>query len=763
MKLRRIAFVAFVVAVLLSPFSGVQACGPDFEPDEFVRTDSPDDPGAFALGKLGILQRRFDSNEYAVAYRYLNAGKLSEAERLRIDPPVHGGLVSPAEWKALHEAERDANPPNAWLLARAKYVSDPPPVPLEQVLPPDYAGWIIFNPNYMNCPDPAFQNAILTLNNRANAWGKQSPWLMDWIRGQDAVFSNCNGKSPAAPAAAPANSPALLRADRAYQLASAAFYAKQYDQAAQQFAAIAQDKSSPWNSWGEYLAARAMVRKAFAMGKPTEPYSGDVADFDLATMQNAQKMLEALLAERNPLPSRQIVQNELNFVRIRTEPEKRIAEICAALAGPGPDDNFSQDLDDLSYVLMKHLAIENPPPLLAWIAAFRGSGSAESAFATWQQSHALPWLVMAIIKADASDAIAPQLLAEAEKIKPGSPAYDTVFYHRVRLLIGLKRADEARSLLDRALPAMRGLPANSNENALLAERMAVARDFKEFLLYAPRKVVVSTEISDANIQAICVDAPPQDRRPDYCPKKGDPPRLDHSHEFDEDAVYLLNRQTPLNLLIEAAASPSLPANLRQDMVLAAWTRSVLLEDEASAARLAPLLPKFIRDTAGTGVGFSATLAILRNPGLRPYLQAGASRLASFNVLDDFRDNWWGTSSDRQQAIDATRSEELPHPAFLSKEQQATGDAQYQRLRQLPYAAALLGRRVIDYAEGHPADPNVPEALALTVRATHYAYSDWGGSWQGAAAENTAVSKAAFQLLHKRYPKSPWATKTRYYY
>ena len=82
MKLRRIAAVAFVVAVLLSPFSGVQACGPDFEPDVFVRMDSPDNIRDFAVGKLGILQRRFDSNEYAVAYRYLNGGKLSDAERL---------------------------------------------------------------------------------------------------------------------------------------------------------------------------------------------------------------------------------------------------------------------------------------------------------------------------------------------------------------------------------------------------------------------------------------------------------------------------------------------------------------------------------------------------------------------------------------------------------------------------------------------------------------------------------------------------------
>jgi len=32
-----------------------------------------------------------------------------------------------------------------------------------------------------------------------------------------------------------------------------------------------------------------------------------------------------------------------------------------------------------------------------------------------------------------------------------------------------------------------------------------------------------------------------------------------------------------------------------------------------------------------------------------------------------------------------------------------------------------------------------------------------------AAQNTAVSKAAFQLLHSRYPNSAWTARTRYYY
>jgi hypothetical protein len=49
-------------------------------------------------------------------------------------------------------------------------------------------------------------------------------------------------------------------------------------------------------------------------------------------------------------------------------------------------------------------------------------------------------------------------------------------------------------------------------------------------------------------------------------------------EFDEDAVFMLNHRTPIQLRAEAASSPNLAPNLQQDLVLATWTPSVVLED-----------------------------------------------------------------------------------------------------------------------------------------------------------------------------------------
>jgi hypothetical protein len=497
-----------------------------------------------------------------------------------------------------------------------------------------------------------------------------------------------------------------------------------------------------------------MVRKAFAMGKTTNPYSGDLASYDADTMQVAQQMLESILQQPYPTrPSRAIIQSELNFIRIRTEPEQRAKDIGIALAGPAPDPNFANDIRDLNWLLLKQVKTSNPPPLLSWIAAWRGGATAASDFATWQQSHALPWLVVAIVKADASDAFAPELIDEAAEIPPDTPAYDTVFFHRVRLLTALKRTDEARALLDAAIPPLQRQKPSSNLNALLGERMAVARNFSEFLIYAPRTTLKTESQGSYDLRGQCNERAHAVNKESDCPELKQP-------QFNEDAVTVLNRNTPLNLLIEAAASPSLPANLRQNIAVAAWTRTILLQDSASAAKLSPSLPKEIRDITGSSIAFPASLAILRNPGIRPYLETGIPRVASYSYFDELRNNWWCKPWGQSQYSGEAKPTPAPNVSFLPADALSRADSEFQQLQQLPDSVVVIGQRVMDYAKAHPDDSNIPEALALVVRAGHYACQPYSGSDK---SEYTPVSKAAFELLHRRYPKSPWALKTRYYY
>ena len=63
-------------------------------------------------------------------------------------------------------------------------------------------------------------------------------------------------------------------------------------------------------------------------------------------------------------------------------------------------------------------------------------------------------------------------------------------------------------------------------------------------------------------------------------------------------------------------------------------------------------------------------------------------------------------------------------------------------------------QVLAWAKRTPDDPRMPEALHLAVRSTRYGCTN---------AKTTQFSKQAFQLLHKQYPKSPWAQQTKYWY
>lgn len=763
MKSRR-TLIACCALYVLVPLATVEACGPDFTPDVFVRTDRPGDMHGYAEGKLGILQTGFDSNDFAVAYRYLNGGRLSPQEEEAYAPPPQPVQdwrnLTPEQLRAAQaaevKAEEEESPEYPWQQALAEYAPRSEAAAENRTAPqPWMNSSIYYNPNYPDCPRPAFGMAALTLVSRTQTWGPQSEWLADWVKAQQAVFSNCSMKSRILPASAPAGSPALLLADRAYQNAAAEFYSGDYEQARQLFAAIASDLASPWHSWGGFLAARAEVRAAFAAGPKTDPWSGQLAGFDMPAMHRAQQMLEALLEHHDSgLPRSAIVQ-ELNFVRLRTEPDQRLAEICAALAGPAPDANFAQDLKDLSYVLEKNVPIHSSPPLYAWILALR-SPNPTAALGTWEQQPSLPWLIGALMKTPSGDPSVPELLKAAARVHPSSPAEQTVMFQRVRLLTARGQVDEARTLLDGFLPAMRLQPADSALNAFLGERMALARTFNEFLEYAPR-TVLETNSEGASYQQ------------DSCPSKPGsygPMRTQcvpsHPVEFDDDAAALLNR-APLELLIKAAQSPKLPANLREEIAVAAWTRSVVLADSASAAKLVPLLPQALGATSKDEAGFGAVMVILRNPGLRPYVEAGVSHLNHPGSLDEFRNNWWCDDWSEPSTQNGKPAAPRTAPSFFTPQQAQTGASQHEQVLAISCAPRFLGQRVLDYAQTHPADSRLPEALALTVRATHYACLSWQGDSKQAAQENTAISKTAFNLLHQRFPNSPWSARTKFYY
>ena len=94
------------------------------------------------------------------------------------------------------------------------------------------------------------------------------------------------------------------------------------------------------------------------------------------------------------------------------------------------------------------------------------------------------------------------------------------------------------------------------------------------------------------------------------------------------------------------------------------------------------------------------------------------------------------------------------PAFLSATDRAEAERQIQELKTIETGPNHLSAQAIQWAREAPEDPRVPEALHHAVRTTRFGCVD---------EATTDFSKAAFQLLHRRYPKSEWAKKTKYWF
>ena len=115
------------------------------------------------------------------------------------------------------------------------------------------------------------------------------------------------------------------------------------------------------------------------------------------------------------------------------------------------------------------------------------------------------------------------------------------------------------------------------------------------------------------------------------------------------------------------------------------------------------------------------MAILRNPGLRPYLDNGVQRSDSYDFVESYGDNWWcaNWSTIYGEDNEPSRAESV---AFLSPRDRESGKEESKSLLAMGGADEYLGSQVIAYTKAHPSDPDVPEALYLTLRMIRYGCS-----------------------------------------
>ena len=159
------------------------------------------------------------------------------------------------------------------------------------------------------------------------------------------------------------------------------------------------------------------------------------------------------------------------------------------------------------------------------------------------------------------------------------------------------------------------------------------------------------------------------------------------------------------------------------------------------------------------------MAILRNPGLRPYLDNGVQRSDSYDFVESYGDNWWcaNWSTIYGEDNEPVRAESV---AFLSPRERDSGKQETKSLLAMGGADEYLGSQVIAYAKAHPSDPDVPEALYLTLRMIRYGCSHAALEWQDPNKPQVdPVAAIAYEIgaiMRRRYPTNPWTKKAAPY-
>jgi hypothetical protein len=682
--------------------ANVESCGFFGPLMSFVLTTDPiQDVDAIAAGHLGIVQRTWRRRYLVVSYRYLAGVPLSTTERDALGR--HAAVPFDAKPTASQK----------WLDARGAIAGIAPVNEIRQERP-------ILNvySSYVNCGNDAFASATNRLQELVKQYGRDSSELADWIAAQDIVFSNCSEG-----AHIPEATTGPLAADREYQIAASCFYAERLDEAREKFQQIARDPQSPWHEIAPYLATRALIRKA------TLPEKNDTE-----LLKQADDELSKLSHDLPRDSLRQAAAALSHFTGARVRRPELLQELSASLMDPKLEKQFAQNLDDFLFT-MDHLDPEEKPlgEMAEWISTMQSGGAedADETYARWKGTNSLPWLVAAMTFVSPKDPRASELLEAAKAVGVDSPAYPTLTW--LQLPIEREAQDEAaeRDHLDQLLPAVRkGWPLSS-VNQVLGERMRLARSLDEMLRFAPRTPIWEFDTAD---------------------------QRDKRQYLDSDSSSALDRGVPVRTLIEAARSHRLPSHLRRQIATAAFTRALVLEDDAAAKNLlpdvrryypalSPLLDGYAQADSAEARRFSAAYLLLKNPGLQLAVPEGKDLRTDtpLTEISSGRQNWWQLLGPNTKTAG---------PRFLAPAAQEQFHREWAVLSKLPAPATKLGQTAIAWAKLHPEDPRNPEALHRTVRATRFTFGD---------SDNGRISKAAFDLLHKRWPNSEWARRTPYWF
>lgn len=767
MNIAKVGVMIAALSFCLNPMRAY-SCGPFFDETVFSYQYHPDLPlKFFADGKLGVIEPSFARSYLFAAYRDLSGKPLTDAEQKSIIK-VWETRMTNADAVVGYAGAGMEN----WLKERNKLPGIKKIDMISSDRPVSQTDGDTAN-TYLNCPDDAFKNATTILQQKISKFGANSAAVKDWVGAQDQVFSHCAGPSfkweakkyeaePPFPSPATASADATTRADRAYQIAAAHFYAQKFDQAAQEFDAIAKDESSPYRDIAPYLAARCMLRKGTLAPK-----------YDIGALQHAQQRLKNIIDDSKTSASiREAANKLLTFIAIRETPEATLKAIAHKIANGGANEAFGQDVIDYTCMLDKYFdwsvdneSNESPKlsqipaaaqsDLTEWITLVQTTDAQaeEAAFKKWNNSKTPLWLIPAIMHAKAGGKNSAALIESALTVPASSSAYLTVRYYAVKLLVESKDYARAKKTIDEAL-ALKDNPP-STVNLFLDQKIKLAKSIAEFWPDAVR--FSAGAMNDSMGLETPDDLDKAEARNSWYVGPS---------AFSPSAANVMNQSMPLSILANAVWSNWAVAQKR-DFLQAVWTRAILLNDDKVIAQITPLLAaqnpllaKLLNEyKAATNPDqkrFLSTYILLIDPAMRPYVTPGTARQAAFNKIDDFQDNWWcSTGPSTSDDGDTPQKPVKVKADFLTPAQLAQAAAEDKKLKAAGSGSTYLLTELLAYAKKPGAkDKRLPEALYHAIRSPKFACTD---------KNTSALSKTAFQLMHKQYPHDPWTAKTQYWY
>lgn len=741
-----IAFIALIVVL------GALACPIDFPKAVFVYARHPDFPRTeYAAGRLGVVEPAYGVSYLAVAYRYFAGRPLNALEREQLLDYWKDRETGDWDNTATFWVER-------WDRARTRV-----PGARATLASPTGQGRYAYSPStnsfLLNCAEDAYRTAYRTLEARSAQFGLASPAVRGWRDAQDQVFRNCTGATGELPQPAAATVPALIRADREYQIAAARFYSQQHDEAVAAFRKIAADSASPWRTISRYLVARTLTRAA--------------------AWPEAEREARAILADPKLIEIHGMTRVLLHRMILKQSDETYFHELSRDLTGGHAGRSLREEMWAYSTLYARfdgqpayyYQEPQQKPPdhivftrdeLSDWVHAFSDDDALarSRSLSRWRQTHSVPWLIAALRHATGKQPHAADLIDAAGDIPENSPAFITTSYHRLRLLREQGRGTEVRDAADHLL-AMK-VP-KSSANTIRGLRMMASPTLAEFFQFAARRPVRIVDHFDSG------EVWPWKEPLPLGPVQG-------KDLFDRDSIKVLNERTPLRVLTEAALGKAMPPYHERDFVLVAYTRAVLLNDAQRGIPLAARLRELGADQQNHLAAyetakdeqereFAGVFYLLHHNEARTYLASGLGRMERPGDIAASGDNWWcpidmeveldsRVNLPRQTGTWEYQRREDPdgsawRASFLSEADREEARREIAQLAKTKTASDYFFKVLKSFGEAHRADPRMPEAYYLTFHAHH---------WGCVRRETMPAALEAWRTMWRYYPRSAWTKK-----